>query len=96
VRNNAVTPKNFSMAKKLIAEEGLTVEVLKPKSEAAATFIEFAINIIDFSETIAKVGPMEEELKDLTKKLFDANESARLSQEKVDDLNAKLKTLIDR
>jgi len=67
---------------------------MKPKSEAAATFIEFAINIIEFSETMAKVGPMEEELRELSKKLAEANETARVSQEKVDSLNAKLRTLI--
>lgn len=94
VRNTQVPSANFSRAKKLIAEEGLSYELMKPKSEAAATFIEFAINIIEFSETMAKVGPMEEELRELSKKLAEANETARVSQEKVDALNAKLRTLI--
>jgi len=94
VRNTQVPTANFSRAKKLIIEEGLSYDLMKPKSEAAATFIDFAINIIEFSETMAKVGPMEEELRDLSKKLAEANETARVSQEKVDMLNAKLRTLI--
>jgi len=70
--------------------------VLKPKSEAAATFVDFAVNIIEFNEVIKMVGPMEAELAELSVKLADANESARLSQEKVDKLNAMLKELIDK
>lgn len=70
--------------------------MLKPKSEAAATFIDFAVNIIDFADVIKLVGPMEAELADLSVKLAEANETARQSQEKVDKLNAMLKELIDK
>jgi dynein heavy chain 1 len=96
VRNGQVPPANFVKAKKLIEEEGLTFEMLKPKSEAAATFIDFALNIIEFAEVMAMVGPMEAELGELTVKLNEANETARVSQEKVDKLNAMLKELIDK
>lgn len=95
VRNNKVKFDNFVKAKKLIAEEELTVELLTKKSAAAATFCEFAINIIEFAEVIRMVGPMEEELKELGIKLEKANEDARISQETVDRLNAELKKLID-
>lgn len=70
--------------------------MLKPKSEAAATFIEFSYNIIEFAEVIRMVGPMEEELSKLSVQLNEANESARNSQDKVDKLNAQLKELIDK
>lgn len=70
--------------------------MLKPKSEAAATFIDFANNIIEFAEVIRMVGPMEAELAELTVKLSEANESARVSKEKVDRLNSELKVLIDK
>jgi dynein heavy chain len=96
VRNSQVPQPNFNKAKKLIEDEGLTFDVLKPKSEAAATFIEFAANIIEFNEVIKLVGPMEAELADLSVKLAAANESARISQNQVDTLNAKLKELIDK
>lgn len=96
VRNGKVPPQNFTKAKKLITEEGLTVELLKPKSEAAATFIDFCVNIIEFSETMAMVGPMEAELNELTVKLGEAKETARVSQEKVITLNAQLKELVDQ
>jgi len=96
VRNSLVPLSNFTKARKLIEDEGLTFDVLKPKSEAAATFIEFALNIIDFSDVIRMVGPMEKELEELTQKLNEANDSARRSKEKVDKLNSELKVLIDK
>jgi hypothetical protein len=96
VRNSSVPLTNFSRAKRLIEEEGLSIELMKPKSEAAATFIEFAINIIEFSDVMRMVGPMEAELADLSVKLGEANESARVSQEKVDKLEKMLKELIDK
>jgi len=66
------------------------------KSGAAATFIDFAINICEFAEVIRRVGPMEEELRELAIKLEKANEDARISQELVDRLNGDLKILIDQ
>lgn len=77
-------------------DEGLTFDVLKPKSEAAATFVDFAVNIIEFSETIRMVGPMEKELEELTVKLNEANETARKGKARVEELNAQLKVLIDK
>lgn len=96
VRNNKVRFDNFIKAKKLIAEEELTVELLTKKSRVAAILCDFALNIFEFHEVIRMVGPMEEEVRELAYKLKKASEDARKSQEMVDTLNAKLKVLIDK
>jgi chromosome segregation ATPase len=59
-------------------------------------FCDFAINIIEFSEVMNMVGPMEKELAELAVKLVEANDKAQKSEEKVFNLNAQLSKLKDQ
>lgn len=59
-------------------------------------FIDFANNIIEFSEVMNMVGPMEQELKDLSVKLDIANKEASESEDKVNKLNAQLQKLVEQ
>jgi dynein heavy chain len=96
VRNAQVPMINFARAKKLIADEDLSVEFVLKKSAVAGTFLDFAINIIDFAEVMDNVGPMEQELADLKIKLDEANNNAKNATDRKNQLNAMLKELFDK
>ncbi|CAG9313552.1 unnamed protein product [Blepharisma stoltei] len=96
IDNQDVPDKNFKAVRQYLSLDHFNGEAMKTKSLAAKGLCEWAINITAYYDCVREVEPKREALRQASIQLNQANEKLTLTKERVAELEAKLKDLVEQ
>jgi dynein heavy chain len=96
IDTDQVPKVNFDNIRSYLALEYFNYEAIKKKSNAAAGCCVFVIAIVTYYDIVVTVEPKRQALREATEKLNTAQSELAVINEKVADLQAKLKVLMDQ
>lgn len=96
IDNGDVPDKNFKNVRQYLSLDWFNGEAMKAKSLAAKGLCEWVINIVAYYDCVREVEPKREALRQAATQLKDANEKLQITKERVAELEARLKDLVEK
>ena len=96
IDNDKVPTQNFEAIKETLAMENFTPDVLQKASAAARGVCDWIINIESYFRVVVSVEPKKQAVRDAEVQLAEAMATKQLYEDRVAELQAKLKGLIDK